>query len=133
MSTSTIRYRNTNYYCTSFNLVAIYMNAIYTHSLTSRSSLLSCANGSWQWYSVTVSSGFNPLSVGSVAIYSCDTGYALLGTITRNCADPDSDSVGTWTGAMLSIRMSQTVHKVVKIEACSNFRPCFGVPPYPNV
>ena len=50
--------------------------------------------------SVTVSSGFNPLSVGSVATYSCDPGYALLGTTTRNCADPDSDSVGTWTGAM---------------------------------
>ncbi len=76
------------------------MDAIYTHSLTSTEAvycpvLTAPGNGS-----VTVSSGFNPLSVGSVATYSCDPGYALLGTTTRNCADPDSDSVGTWTGAM---------------------------------
>ncbi len=73
---------------------------LYTHSLTSTEAvycpvLTAPGNGS-----VTVSSGFNPLSVGSVATYSCDPGYALLGTTTRNCADPDSNSVGTWTGAM---------------------------------
>ena len=38
--------------------------------------------------------------VVSVAIYSCDPGYALLGPPTRTCEDPDSDSVGTWTGTM---------------------------------
>ncbi len=51
--------------------------------------------------SLTISSGVNPLSVGSVATYSCDLGYALLpGPPTRTCEDPDSDSVGTWTGTM---------------------------------
>ncbi len=48
----------------------------------------------------------NPLPItqlpgmGSVATYSCDPGYALLGPPTRTCEDPDSDSVGTWTAFM---------------------------------
>ena len=49
---------------------------------------------------MTISSGVNPLSVGSVATYSCDLGYALLGTPTRTCEDPERDSVGTWAGTM---------------------------------
>ena len=49
---------------------------------------------------VSISSGVNYLSVGSTATYSCDPGYALLGSTTRTCEDPDRDSVGTWTGSM---------------------------------
>ncbi|XP_064388708.1 P-selectin-like [Halichondria panicea] len=40
------------------------------------------------------------LGVGSVATYSCDPGYTLLGSPTRTCENPDTDSMGTWTGAM---------------------------------
>ena len=52
---------------------------------------------------VSISSGVNYISVGSTATYSCDPGYALLGSITRTCEDLHSrDSVGTWTGSMPS-------------------------------
>ena len=51
---------------------------------------------------VSISSGVNYLSVGSTAIYSCDPGYAPLGSTTRTCEDPDRVSVGTWTGSMSS-------------------------------
>ncbi len=71
----------------------IYTDAVYCLSLTSP------GNGS-----LTIISGVNPLSIGSVATYSCDPGYALLGSPTRTCEDPDSDLVGTWTGTMRECR-----------------------------
>ncbi len=70
--------------------LSVYTDAVYCPSLTAP------GNGS-----VTIISGVNLLSVGSVAAYSCDPGYTLLGPPTRTCEDPDSDSMGTWTGTML--------------------------------
>ncbi len=74
-----------------FNIVqCYYAEAVYCPPLTTP------GNGS-----VTISSaGVNLLSVGSVATYSCDPGYALLGPPTRTCEDPDSNSVGTWSETM---------------------------------
>ena len=49
-----------------------------------------------------VAPGLNSLSygLGSVATYSCDPGYALVGQTTRTCEDTNGGTVttGTWSG-----------------------------------
>ncbi len=52
---------------------------------------------------VNVQAGPNSLTygLGSVATYSCDPGYALVGQRTRTCQDNNGGTVtmGTWSGA----------------------------------
>ena len=43
---------------------------------------------------VTLPSGLSIGSAGTLAVYSCDFGYALNGSSTRTC-----QSDGTWSGA----------------------------------
>ena len=51
---------------------------------------------------ISVTPGPNSLShgLGSVATYSCDPGYALVGQSTRTCEDTNGGTVttGTWSG-----------------------------------
>ena len=60
-------------------------------------SLAPLANGT-----VSITPGDNLLShgLGSVATYSCDPGYALMGQTTRTCEDISGGTVtkGTWSG-----------------------------------
>ena len=64
---------------------------------------------------VSISSGVNYLSVGSTATYSCDPGYALLGSTTRTCEDPDRDSVGTWTGSVATCQ-GEVLYRVMNLK-----------------
>ena len=36
--------------------------------------------------------------LGSVATYSCDPGYSLVGQTTRTCEDANNEATGTWSG-----------------------------------
>ena len=51
---------------------------------------------------ISIEHGPNSLShgLGSIATYSCDPGYALVGPTTRTCEDTNGGSVttGTWSG-----------------------------------
>ena len=53
---------------------------------------------------VNVQAGPNSLTygLGSVATYSCDPGYALVGQRTRTCQDNNGGTVtmGTWSGGL---------------------------------
>ena len=52
---------------------------------------------------ISVAPGPNSLShgLGSVATYSCDPGYALVGQTTRTCEDTNGGTVatGTWSNS----------------------------------
>ena len=37
--------------------------------------------------------------VGTIATYSCDPGYDLVGETTRTCEDSSEDTVGAWSGS----------------------------------
>ena len=38
--------------------------------------------------------------IGTVATHSCNTGFALVGDMTRTCIDDDqADIVGVWSGS----------------------------------
>ncbi len=99
-----------------FNAVqCYYAEAVYCPPLTTP------GNGS-----VTISSGVNHLSVGSVATYSCDPRYALLGPPTRTCEDPDSDdSVGTWSETMPGCE-GEVLEKIIfyRVELLSRLYAC---------
>ena len=58
--------------------------------------LIAPANGQVS-YTTDMSS---PFDIGTVATFSCDTGFSLNGTIaTFTCADDDqADTIGTWGG-----------------------------------
>ena len=55
---------------------------------------------------VSVTPGPNALSygMGTVATYSCDPGYVLMGENTRNCEDKNGGTVttGVWSGTPAS-------------------------------
>ena len=57
---------------------------------------------------ISLALGPNSLShgLGSVATYSCDPGYALVGQTARTCEDTNGGTVttGTWSGISSSCR-----------------------------
>ncbi len=48
---------------------------------------------------ISTPSPTQPLGVGTTATYSCDTGYVLVGDLTRTCEDSGTGTVGTWSGS----------------------------------
>ena len=52
---------------------------------------------------INLAPGPNSLShgLGSVATYSCDPGYALVGQTTRTCEDTLNVTAGMWSGLLV--------------------------------
>ena len=49
---------------------------------------------------VYVSDTTPEFEIGTVATYSCDTGFAVVGDMTRTCLDNNQlDIVGVWSGS----------------------------------
>ncbi len=43
-----------------------------------------------------------PFSYGTTAVYSCSTGFALMGNVVRTCEGDDTLSAGVWSGRSAS-------------------------------
>ena len=72
---------------------------------------------------ISVTSGANSLryGLGSVATYSCDPGYGLVGQTTRTCEDINGGTVttGTWSGTAPHCQGSYS-YNIFKDRNCGN-------------
>ena len=69
---------------------------IYTFCTAVMCSVLTSPENGMIAYSSDITA---PYDHGTVATYSCSTGFGLTGEATRTCTDGDGSTAGVWSGA----------------------------------